>query len=217
MPSPISTRKAFLRSRHFYHSMNSTTSTQSTSSSGALEAILIRFKELGINFLAIDFDLTILDVHTGGRWMGTAQELEAHVRPEFVQLMQACLLNDIHVAICTFSPQITNVQHVLEQMVFSALPPPTDNRPQYTVPIRGGDRSWRYEGNGSRSGKQAHIASAVEEILSHHPDLEITKQTTVLIDDDRRNIRHALQDGTRAVWFNPDKPHHLLRELKKLV
>ena len=30
--------------------------------------------------------------------------------------------------------------------------------------IRGGDRSWKYEGEGSKKGKQAHMSSAVEEI-----------------------------------------------------
>eukprot|EP00527_Entomoneis_sp_CCMP2396_P004477 CAMPEP_0198146486 /NCGR_PEP_ID=MMETSP1443-20131203/29609_1 /TAXON_ID=186043 /ORGANISM="Entomoneis sp., Strain CCMP2396" /LENGTH=201 /DNA_ID=CAMNT_0043810471 /DNA_START=214 /DNA_END=819 /DNA_ORIENTATION=- len=201
--------------------MNAMTNSQQQSQSsggGALESVLIRFKELGINFLAIDFDMTMIDVHTGGRWMGTAQELETHVRPEFVELIQTCLLNDIQVAICTFSPQVPLIQHVLEQLIIQALPTPNNEQQTYSIPIRGGDRSWTYQGNGSRHGKQGHIASAVEEMLSTAPpDLEITKQTTVLIDDDRRNIRHALQDGTRAVWFNPDKPHHLLRELKRLV
>jgi hypothetical protein len=39
----------------------------------------------------------------------------------------------------------------------------------------------------------------------------------VLIDDDPKNIRIALGDGTRAVWFNVDKPHHLLQELVQMV
>ena len=99
------------------------------------------------------------------------------------------------------------------------------------IPIRGGDRSWKYEGRGSREGKQAHMASAVEELEQQQQTtststtggggggggIEITKSTTLLIDDDKRNIRTALEDGVRAVWFNPDKPQRLLRDLTELV
>lgn len=84
------------------------------------------------------------------------------------------------------------------------------------IPVRGSDRSWTYSGLGSRDGKQAYIASAVEE-LEQLGDVSISKQTTVLIDDDKKNIRIALKDGVRAVWFNPDKPHHLLKDLQRLV
>ena len=182
------------------------------SNTGALESALRRIKELEINFVAIDFDSTLIDVHTGGRWTGTVEELEVHIRPEFRQLIEACLLNDIHVAIVTFTPQTLLVKSILEKMIQH-----DDRLSKFVIPIRGGDKSWTYNGEGSRQGKQAHMASAVEELLQQSEDAEITKQTTVLIDDDRRNIRYALSDGTRAVWFNPDKPHHLLRDLAKLV
>ena len=144
--------------------------------------------------------------------MGTAEELEGHVRPEFRHLVQAFLLNDIHVAIVTFTPQTVLVKSILEKMTQH-----DERLAKFVIPIRGGDKSWTYNGDGSRHGKQAHMASAVEELMHHNAETDITKQTTVLIDDDRRNIRFALSDGTRAVWFNPDKPHHLLRDLAKLV
>ncbi|KAL7574847.1 hypothetical protein ACA910_010684 [Epithemia clementina (nom. ined.)] len=191
---------------------NTTTATTFSSTTGALESALLRIKELGINFVAIDFDSTLIDIHTGGRWMGTVEELEGHIRPEFRQLLKAFLLNDIHVAIVTFTPQTLLVKLILEKMTQN-----DERLTKYIIPIRGGDKTWTYIGEGSRHGKQAHMASAVEELLQHHDATEITKRTTILIDDDRKNIRHALTDGTRAVWFNPDKPHHLLRDLAKLV
>jgi hypothetical protein len=174
----------------------------------AIESSINRLQELGVNFLAIDFDMTILDTHTAGRWVGSLEELLGHVRHEFKQLITASLQKNIRVAVVTFTAQISFVKGVLEAIV--------GPEEAARIPIRGNDRTWSYQGNGSRDGKQAYIASAVEE-LEQSGDAKITKSTTVLIDDDRRNIHHALSDGTRAIWFNPDKPHHLLRDLARLV
>ena len=176
--------------------------------STAINAAISKLQELGINFLALDFDQTILDVHTRGRWNGTLEELVPHVRPVFAQLIQAALANGLHVAIVTFTTQIKFVRGVLEAII----PAHADK-----IPIRGSDRSWSYNGEGSQDGKQPYMASAVEELEHRSNDIRISKQTTVLIDDDARNIRYALADGTRAVWFNPDKPHLLLQDLIKLV
>lgn len=167
-----------------------------------------RLNEVGINLLAIDFDQTILDIHTGGRWQSSLEELLPHVRSEFKQLISAARQHEISVAVVTFTTQMHLVKGVIESIV--------GQEEAEHIPIRGKDRSWSYHGGGSRDGKQAYIASAVEE-LEQSCEIEITKNTTVLIDDDRRNIRHALADGVRAVWFNPDKPHHLLRDLSRLV
>jgi hypothetical protein len=175
--------------------------------STAINAAISKLQELGINFLALDFDQTILDVHTRGRWNGTLEELLPHVRPVFAQLIQAALANNIHVAIVTFTTQIKFVRGVLESITPHA----------EKIPIRGSDRSWSYNGEGSQEGKQPYMASAVEELEHKSSDIRISKQTTLLIDDDARNIRYALADGTRAVWFNPDKPHLLLQDLIKLV
>jgi FMN phosphatase YigB (HAD superfamily) len=69
---------------------------------------------------------------------------------------------------------------------------------------------------GIRHGKQAHMASAVEELEGHH-GVEITKQTTLLIDDDVKNVQTALRDGVRAVWLNPRHSHVVLQEIFELV
>lgn len=173
-----------------------------------VDDVIVHLKELNINLLAVDFDQTMIDIHTYGRWSGPASELLEHVRPQFHQLLNACMNNDIRVAIVTFSQQPKMITQILENVVG------IENAAR--IPVRGSDRSWTYNGSGSRDGKQAYIASAVEE-LEQLGDVRISKQTTVLIDDDRKNIRIALKDGVRAVWFNPDKPHHLLKDLQRLV
>jgi len=86
-----------------------------------------------------------------------------------------------------------------------------------SIPIRGDDRSWSYEGGGSKEGKQGHMASAAEELLTMYPTMEISRNTTLLIDDDAENIKYALHDGVRAIWLNPKQPERLLEDLKILV
>lgn len=49
----------------------------------ASRQIVIKMKEAGINLVALDFDFTVIDVHTGGRWQGSADELATHIRPFF--------------------------------------------------------------------------------------------------------------------------------------
>jgi hypothetical protein len=52
-----------------------------------------------INFLAIDFDQTMIDIHTGGRWKGTTPELNEHMRPLFLHFVPLASQNNIRVAI----------------------------------------------------------------------------------------------------------------------
>ncbi|GKY91936.1 hypothetical protein MPSEU_000165200 [Mayamaea pseudoterrestris] len=210
--------------------------TQQPPSRGAMiDSCISKFQELGINLVAIDFDCTIVDIHTHGTWTKSVAELVEHVRSEFRLLLQACCEHDIQVAIVTFSGQTKLVQSVVETVVGF------DYFASHVV-VRGRDRSWTYQGNGMHQGKQHFIASAVEELehklqaqrrrrlllaangeTSHGSDQDnasirrIHKNTTVLIDDDTNNIKCALMDGTRAVWLNPKKPHHILKDLARLV
>jgi hypothetical protein len=188
---------------------NSTSTTQQQQHSSAITLAIRKLKDLGINFLALDFDQTILDIHTGGYWKGSMEELFPHVRPVFCDLIQAAVAHDIQVAVVTFSVQTPYVRGVLDYIC--------GIQASQQIPIRGGDRSWQYKGSGSLEGKQSHMASAVEELESRCAEVELSKNTTLLIDDDARNIRAALRDGTRAVWFNPKKPQLLLQDLMKLV
>jgi hypothetical protein len=151
-------------------------------------------KGCGINFLAIDFDLTLVSEHTGGRWRGTVAELAAKVRPLFKALVPLALERDICVAIVTFSPQVPTISAVLQHEY-----PSLASR----IAIRGEDKSWEYLGGGSKDGKQRHMASAAEE-LADSSGLTITRDSTLLIDDDANNVRIALANKVRAIRFIPE-------------
>eukprot|EP00554_Chaetoceros_debilis_P010075 CAMPEP_0194107700 /NCGR_PEP_ID=MMETSP0150-20130528/7519_1 /TAXON_ID=122233 /ORGANISM="Chaetoceros debilis, Strain MM31A-1" /LENGTH=183 /DNA_ID=CAMNT_0038796183 /DNA_START=115 /DNA_END=666 /DNA_ORIENTATION=+ len=158
----------------------------------------------GINFLALDFDQTIIDIHTGGRFKGTTTELARHVRPMFAQLITCAHDAGINIGIVTFSPQVQQIGHVMEIMF-----------PEFAheIVIRGRDRSFHYEGNGMKEGKQPFMASAVEEIMTKNTNLVITKNTTLLVDDDADNIELALRDGVRAIVLDPDRSQLLVRDI----
>ena len=150
-------------------------------------------RERQVNFLALDFDCTILSIHTMGRWPGTAEELEPKIRPFFRALIPEAIRGGMHVAVVTFSRQVQIISRVLK-IAFSDM---ADK-----IVIRGEDHSWEYLGEGSKRGKQAHMASAVEE-LTCTQKAKIKRKTTVLVDDDVNNISVALCEGVKAVWCNP--------------
>lgn len=65
-----------------------------------------KLAQAGIKLLAIDFDLTLVSTHTGGVWSKGAEHLAQHVRPSMKQLILTAMMDGIHVAIVTFSPQV---------------------------------------------------------------------------------------------------------------
>lgn len=81
--------------------------------------------------------------------------------------------------------------------------------------IRGNDNSWQYVGLGSTAGKQAHMASAAHELAAKH-GVDITRKSTLLIDDDVNNIRAALKNKTPAVLFRPDDVTLTVTELQSI-
>ena len=137
--------------------------------------------DVGINFLALDFDQTILDIHTGGNWKGSLEELLPHIRPVYAQLIRGALTNGMEVAVVTFTSQTKFVRGVLDHIFSSCLLDGSMDAESleaigvttgrgnvvdtsHRIPIRGSDRTWRYAGAGSMEGKQPHMASAVEEL-----------------------------------------------------
>jgi hypothetical protein len=85
----------------------------------------------GVNFIALDFDRTLIDVHTHGQWLESYDHLLSHVRPFFktfliLALRRGHLLVPLYpsfisvssllgllAAMVTFSPQTELVSDVL--------------------------------------------------------------------------------------------------------
>jgi hypothetical protein len=75
---------------------------------------------VGINFLALDINETILDTHMGNHWNEyDILELCMHVQPVFAKLIVAALTNEMEVAIVTSTAQISLVRVVIDH-IFNA-------------------------------------------------------------------------------------------------
>jgi hypothetical protein len=82
-----------------------------------------------------DFDMTLVDQHTGGRWLGTnVAELGDRVRPFFKDFIPLAVSKNLCVGIATFSPQVGVVKSVLEYAFGDSL--------AARIAIRGNDGSW---------------------------------------------------------------------------
>eukprot|EP00953_Heterococcus_sp_UTEX-ZZ885_P031895 16689-Heterococcus_DN1.PRE.7 len=118
-----------------------------------------------INLVAVDFDMTMVDVHTGGRWQSGEAELAQRIRPFFRAFIPKAAEHGLHVAVVTFSEQTKLIRSVLRAAFGKVI--------AANIVVRGSDATWSYEGVGSKAGKQQHIASAVEELTMTFTTLRI--------------------------------------------
>jgi hypothetical protein len=173
--------------------------------------MFVLYMTANIRLVAFDFDLTIVSVHTGGQWRGTADELARHVRPEFACYIARCLDRGLRVSVATFSTQKELITKVLLLTV------PDDARGQARkIPVFGGnDYVPEFE-----SGKQSQLMLSIQhfaqeaggggggEVESNgeadSSELSLDPSHTLLVDDDARNIQVARSDGYATLHFQPD-------------
>lgn len=183
----------------------------------------------GARLVCIDFDATLVSIHTGGTWTRSAAELSAYVRSLFRELIPLlCASSQTHVAVVTFSPQAQLVREVLAHC-FS---PEVAAR----VIVRADDTSWAlvhddtcdfmpaWQTSGrhlDRTYKLPFVISAALHAAQRetdNPATAIRNRETVLIDDDAVNIRVANESGMTGIYFDPEgvDAHVLCAHIKKL-
>jgi hypothetical protein len=119
-------------SEHFFHLFTSKLSDFSGQNYSVDCSALHRgIIQAGINFLAIDFDLTLIDIHTNSKYQKSPNDLALHVRPFFKTFVSTALESGLvsiisyfnltrcgsvglKIAIVTFSSQISLIQNVLD-------------------------------------------------------------------------------------------------------
>lgn len=174
-----------------------------------LSQIIGNLKRFSINCLAIDFDKTLISTHTHGKkFKGDLSNLVESIRPIFRSLIPSAHAAGIHIIVVTFSPEVKMIREIL-----------STSFPGIEIVVRGKDNSWEYSGRGSVDGKQHFMASAFEELTyrsgpatsssgcdsSSSPPMtcpQFNRASTLLIDDDYKNIEAALRNGTPAVLYN---------------
>ncbi|XP_068694748.1 uncharacterized protein [Montipora foliosa] len=161
---------------------------------------------LSVKLVAVDFDLTIINIHTRGNWQFTAKSLASRVRPTFKLFLAAALeCKNLHVAVVTQSPQVSLVREVLEETF-----PESDTG---RIHIRGTDGTWREVKGVTREGKQQHIESVVSQIKKEQK-LKIKRDEVILLDDDQKNVELAESCKMRALHITGDDSLDRLLELR---
>lgn len=168
------------------------------------ENVICALNTAGINLLAIDFDYTLISFHTHGTYYGGAMNLAGFIRPCFKAFIPLALDNQLNICVVTFSGQ---TKLILETIKIGF--PNHWNR----IVVRTNDPCWG-RGFPSKKGKQKHIASAVEEIEKQlEVPINISKKSTLLIDDDRDNIKIAIDDGVPALCFDIKDPESMITDI----
>ncbi len=156
-------------------------------------------QESELRLIAIDFDRTLVRVHTSGCYEGPIEALVQQARPEFIHLIEVALAAGTSVAIVTFSPQAAMIRALLHGCIGPEL--------AAMVQLRTADPSEMWSGvpglPSRQAGKLHHIASAWEG-CGLGDARACDWGSVLLIDDDRLNTDAAEGWGARAVLFNPD-------------
>ncbi|CAB9515557.1 expressed unknown protein [Seminavis robusta] len=164
------------------------------------ESMLNLILEKRIQLVAIDFDKTLIDIHTGGLWRHAASDLVPHVRPELQCLLYECVKRGIPLAVTTFSSQKTLIQLVTDTSLRQFAHSRNAMHQPSNIPVFGGGIFL----DGLDEGKQSQLAAAMEHFSEHRlGDGTIAASGVVLIDDDEDNIRVAKEDGFQVILFQP--------------
>lgn len=151
---------------------------------------------LGIRLVAIDFDNTLVDVHTEGKWTESSDKLVKRVRPGLKEMMEVALKrHQLKLAIVTQSSQTDLIRKVLKK---------TFKGDASKIIIRGQDKTWEKIDGVPRGGKQQHIASVKQELEDKH-SMKLEPKEILLIDDDSYNTGVAMCFGVKSLTFVNDE------------
>jgi len=163
-----------------------------------------------VKLVCLDFDLTLINMHTGGRWWGGAKTLARNIRPIFQIMIPEALRGGIEVCVVTMTRQTALVADVLK----NGLPCDVSR-----IEIRGGEHGMLVNQVGEAekvcfegSHKRRHINSILHARRERNGD-ELAPQQILLVDDDIFNVEEARGSKNRAVVFNPDDPMEVVSSL----
>jgi hypothetical protein len=167
--------------------------------------LVASMRRAGVRLLVLDFDQTLVSLHTRGKWSGLGNELGKHVRPFFLELVPVALRKGLAVSVATLSPQRRVVQHALaeafgptvaRQILVRCLDGSWTPALECEIP-----ESWRHC---SRRGKAEHVLSVVSKIYAARSwsgageEGLLEPGNVCIIDDDVTTVKQARLDGMAA-------------------
>ncbi|KAL7669142.1 hypothetical protein ACOME3_009809 [Neoechinorhynchus agilis] len=166
--------------------------------------MLVRaFREEGIRLIAIDFDNTLVGIHTSGIWPETPNavvQLANAVRPVFKVLIPTLINNGFYVAVVTFSTQSELIKASIVECFQRVLP----------ILVQGSDFGVFSGFSVSMAGKERHINMVANHIMSLYND-RLGSSEILLIDDNYNNVDVARQYGHKAIHFH--EGHRTVRHI----
>ncbi|XP_005094953.1 uncharacterized protein LOC101848650 [Aplysia californica] len=176
-----------------------------------LDSFVVALNKKGIKLLALDFDKTLIDIHSGGMWEESTDKLVPHVRPCMKDLLETASHKGLYVAIVTYHTQ----GWLIKELLHKVLPKKVANKIYVQANTSDFVQRQRASSSGSSSdgsstvgginrslivnlnGKEAHIAAVVNDIYNDH-SVAIRKEEIILMDDDINNVRIASSFGHYA-------------------
>jgi len=180
------------RRRCFENAMGEAEGVQATA-----QKILQVCLDKKIKVLAFDFDLTIVNVHTQGAWIGTIDQLASCVNPWAKVLIRETLArNDVSMCVVTFSSQPRTIRDVL----LNCFPEFESKITRMAICANTGLQCVPYFTNSDdMKGKNCHLKLAIDHISADEPNLgTILSKNVLLIDDDGNNVKTANAQGYRG-------------------
>ena len=163
-------------------------------------------RESELRLICLDFDQTLVRIHTRGEWDNSVEALAQHWRQSFTSIIQVALAAGTHVAVVTFSPQAALIRALLHTVLSPEL--------AAAIQLRTADPAEMWAGVPGlpvrQAGKLHHIASAWE-CCGLGEATSCDWRSVMLVDDDRLNIDTAEHWGARTVLIWPDAPDTEMR------
>lgn len=169
----------------------------------ALESFVVALKENGIKLLALSFDLTFINIHTGGSYHEGIDQLATHVRNCMRDLVETAVNYNMYVSIVTFNRQPT----VIKNLLFKILPKKVAsqvyiqaNTPEFVMNqniLAAHQGAAKTKDISEIRGKEDHIDAVVDEIYQRHRD-HIEPGQIILMDTYEDTIRIAKASGHYA-------------------
>nr|KAG5693033.1 hypothetical protein BaRGS_005657 [Batillaria attramentaria]KAG5707023.1 hypothetical protein BaRGS_019628 [Batillaria attramentaria] len=153
-----------------------------------LDAFVAKLIKKNIKLLALDFDLTILDIHTYGKWDGPVEKLVPHVRPCMRDLIEMAQSKGVFVCIVTFHRQMDLIQELLRvanKVIVQV------NTPEILAQMEDEKETFVPTAVAEGLGKEVHIKNVVRQ-LRDSQNVTISPKEILLLDDDEKNVRSAV-------------------------
>lgn len=161
----------------------------------------------GIRLLAVDFDQTLISVHTGGRWKESIENLVQEVRPCIRDLIPAALEKGIYVAIVTYSTQSWLIKDLIKKLF---------ERDAGRIIVRGNSPEFVVRNNNDLNGKEAHIADVLTTLYKTRQEI-IKPGEIILLDDDQENVAKAKEFGHWGFEVKEDISYETLANISAML